>query len=416
MMSCSSGCDARAGLLDPLALRPDFPALTRQYKGRPVVYLDNACMTLKPEAVLRAEAEHGRVSPGCHGRTDHLFGLAATNAYDEARADLARFIGAREPGEVIFTRNTTEGINLIAAGLGMKEGDVVVASGLEHNSNLLPWQILAERSGVGHEVVPVRPDTTFDLEAYENVLRSKRVRLVSVLHTSNLSGVTFPVERIAELAHRHGALVLLDAAQAALTHRLDVQAWGADFLALSAHKMLGPTGMGLLFIRKELQGRVRPLLSGGETVTDTTYRSRTMAAGPDRFEAGLQNYAGAAGAAAAARYVAGLGPENILAHVVSLNEAFSSSLLSHRKARLIGPSEAARRGGICNFTIDGADSYAVAKALNRNGGIMVRAGKHCVHSWYHATGTADSVRVSFGPYNTKDEVERLLPALRRWLR
>jgi len=402
--------------MDVERLRRDFPPLQETSRGRPVVYFDNACMTLKPTPVLDAMQAYYRTSPGCHGRSNHLFGRRTTEAYDGARKRLQRFLGAARPHEVIFTRNATEAINLVASGLGLGVGDVVLTSDVEHNSNLLPWQRLAKRSGVRHRVVPGRPDTTFDLDAYAGLLREGGVKLVSVLHTSNLSGVTFPVDDVVELAHRHGAQVLLDAAQAPLTHALDVKRWGVDYLALSAHKMLGPTGFGLLYARADRQAGLEPLLVGGETVQDTTYVSSEPAPAPDRFEAGLQDYAGAVGAAAAADYVQKLDPAAIRRHVVALNARATHALLALDRVQLVGPADPALRGSVLTFVAEGMRSEDLARVLDEGAGIMVRFGKHCVHSWFNARKVPDTVRVSFGPYNTPDEVDLFVEHVTRVLR
>lgn len=403
-------------MLDPASIRADFPALEQQARGRPVVYLDNACMTLKPTAVIDAVSGWYRTCAGCHGRGDHLFGQRTTESYDGAREAFRKFLGATRPREVLFTRNTTESINLVARGLDWRPGDVVVGSGIEHNSNLVPWQLLAEEGRVRHQALPVLPDTRFDPALLEGRLAAGGVRLVSVLHTSNLTGVTFPVKEIVRLAHRHGALVLVDAAQAALTHALDVRDLDCDFLALSAHKMLGPTGVGVLYVADRHLDALRPLVAGGETVLDTTYQGRTVAPAPDRFEAGLQDYAGAAGAAAAVAYVARLKPARILEWVTALNARATDGLRSLPGVRILGPEDARSRGGILNFTVDGIRAQDLSRLLNDAAGIMVRFGRHCVHSWYNYTRTADSVRVSFGPYNTTAEADLLVDHVGRVLR
>lgn len=396
---------------DVQSIRADFPALAERVAGRPVTYLDNACMTLKPRAVIDAVVGYYTKASGCHGRSDHTFGQRATELYDNARTGIRKFIGARHDREVVFTRNATESINVVARGIGLGPKDAVLCSDLEHNSNLVPWQVLKEDLGVRHLTVPTRADTSFDLDALARALQGGAVRLVSVLHTSNLTGVTFPVAEIVELAHRHGARVLVDAAQATLTHRLDVRRLDADFLALSVHKMLGPTGTGVLYIRDDLLEQVRPLVTGGETVLDTTYTGRDMAAAPDRFEAGLQDYAGVAGAGAAAGYVANLGVDAIRAHVAALNAEATRRLLALPGVRVLGPEDPALRGSILNFVAERIQAADLSRILNESSGIMVRAGRHCVHSWYNATLTPDSVRLSFGPYNTMAEVEFVIDTM-----
>jgi len=393
---------------DAVSIRPDFPALGERIAGREVVYLDNACMTLKPRAVIDAIVGYYTRASGCHGRSDHAFGRRATELVDGARAEVRRFIGAKHDREVIFTRNTTEAINLVARGIGLAPKDAVVCSDIEHNSNLVPWQVLKEDVGIRHLVVPTRPDTTFDLDALSRTLAGGGVRLVSMLHTSNLTGVTFPVAQIVEIAHKHGARVLVDAAQSMLTHPLDVRRLGADFVAFSVHKMLGPTGVGVLYVRDDLLETLKPLVTGGETVLDTTYAGREIAGAPDRFEAGLQDYAGIAGAGAAVKYVAHLSQDRIREHVTALNAAATEGLMALPGVRVLGPADPAARGAILNFIVERMQAADLSRILSEASGIMVRAGRHCVHSWYNATLAADSVRVSFGPYNTRDEVEYLV--------
>jgi cysteine desulfurase/selenocysteine lyase len=403
-------------VFDPESIRSDFPALQERSGSHAAVYLDNACMTLKPTAVIDAISDWYRRRAGCHGRTDHLFGQRTTEAFDGAREVLRSFVGAGHVRQIVFTRNATESINLVARGLDLKKGDVVLGSGLEHNSNLVPWQVLVEEREVKREIVRVRPDTTFDLDAYMRRIAAGGVRLVSVLHTSNLTGVTFPVAAIIEAAHRNGALVLLDAAQAPMTCALDVAALDVDFLAMSSHKMLGPTGFGILYIADRHLDRLKPLVTGGETVLDTTYATRRIAPAPDRFEAGLQDYAGASGAAAAALYVQKLGPARIHDHVVSLNARATEGLSRLGGMRILGPADPLARGSILNFVAERMPPQDLSRLLNDAAGIMVRFGRHCVHSWFNETRTPDSVRVSFGPYNTMAEVDFLVDHIGRILK
>ncbi len=226
-------------------LREDFPSLSRSAKKKPPIYFDNACMTLKPRAVTEAIVDYYHNFPGCHGRTDHWFGSETSKKYEVARRKLAKFFNAAHPEEIIFVRNATEGLNLLANTIEFAAGDVVVTSDIEHNSNLLPWQILEKKKKIKRLIIPTNPDTTFNLDRYRERM-SPEVKLVSVLYTSNLSGVTFPIEDIIDIAHQNGAWVCVDAAQAALSRTIDVQALDIDFMVASVHKMLGPTGVGIL--------------------------------------------------------------------------------------------------------------------------------------------------------------------------
>jgi cysteine desulfurase/selenocysteine lyase len=392
-------------------LREAFPALRVSVRKKPVIYFDNACMTLKPEPVLRAMDDYYRNFPGCHARADHLFGTETSRNYAEVRRKVAAFFNAADPCEIVFTRNATEGLNLLAYTLDLKAGDVVVSSDLEHNSNLLPWQALEKRRGVRRLIVSTRVDTIFDLDRFREQL-TPAVRLVSVLHTSNLTGVVFPVADIVRIAHEHGALVCVDAAQAALARTIDVRALDVDFLVASAHKMWGPTGMGILYGKRALLEALPQFLTGGGTVEDVGYNSVTVNGLPDKFEAGLQNYAGAAGVGAAVDFIREVGQEAIAAQVCDLNARASELVAGMDGVTVLGPREAALRSGILNIVIDGLDAADAARVLHQSENIMVRFGKHCVHPWYASRRVPDSLRFSFGAYNTADEVDTAAAALR----
>ena len=396
--------------LDLGRVRADFPALAQRVGGRPVVYLDNACMTPKPEPVLRAMEDYYRGFPACHGRAAHRFGRLTTEAYDRARGTLASFIGAQDPTCVVFTRNATEGINLVARGSGLQAGDAVLCSEMEHNSNLLPWLDLRRRSGVQLRRFSLRADGSFDEAAFEKVLTSD-VRLVSVFHTSNVTGASLPIPWIASRAHAIGALLLLDATQAAACGPLDVAALDVDLCVLSMHKAFGPTGTGLLWGRRGLLETLSPLLYGGEMVADVDDEIFQLSPVPQRFEAGLQDYAGVLGAAAAATWLQACGLRAVPAHLAALNLAASEGLSAIPGLRILGPAEPARRHGIVNFILDGIPSEHVARVLDEGNNVMVRAGVHCSHGWYRARGLPPSVRVSFALYNSIDEAGVLVRAV-----
>lgn len=396
-------------------LRAAFPALRVSVRKKPVVYFDNACMTLKPEPVLLAMDDYYRNFPGCHARTDHYFGTETSRRYEEARRKIAAFFSAADPREIVFTRNATEGLNLLAHTLDLKAGDAVVSSDIEHNSNLLPWQALEKRTGVRRLVVATRPDTTFDLTRFREQM-TPAVRLVTVLHTSNLTGVGFPIADIVRIAHGNGALVCVDAAQAALSKAIDVRALDVDFLVASVHKMWGPTGMGILYGKRALLEAMPQFLTGGGTVEDAGYNSVTVQGLPDKFEAGLQNYAGAAGAGAAVDFIREVGQDAIAGQVGNLNARATEMLAEMKGITILGPRESALRSGILNIVIDGLDAADAARVLHQSENIMVRFGKHCVHPWYANRRIPDSLRVSFGAYNTTAEVETLAAGLRSVLK
>lgn len=395
--------------MKPEELRKAFPVLASSQKGKSPVYFDNACMTLKPLSVTDAMLEYYHTFPGCHGRADHRFAARTTAAFDAARKRLQRFFNARSPGEIVFLRNATEGLNLVARGMAFSRDDGVVTSDLEHNSNLIPWHWARKNRGIRHIVVPTLEDTEFDLDAFERIMDG-RVKLVSVLHTSNITGVTFPIREIVSIAHHYGSLVCLDAAQSAMHHMVDVRRLGVDFMVASMHKIMGPTGMGILYGRRELLERLDSHLTGGDTVNDSTLYDSEPAGIPQRFEAGLQDYAGAIGSAAAVDVVDKLGRLGIHRHLVKLNTHATARLSGFAGVHVMGPRDAGRRAGICNIVLDGMDALDAARLLNESAAVMVRAGKHCAHAFYNERGLRDSLRFSFGPYNTLEEVDRAVDA------
>ena len=401
--------------LDIQRIRQDFPQLRRSIKGKPPIYLDSACTSLRPEPVIQAIADYQRRAPVCHGRAYHRFGRDATEAYAAARHAAAQFVGAAADDEIVFVRNTTEGLNLVASCLELGPGDVVLTTDMEHNSNLLPWQRLA-RQGITHERLTVDPALPggIDLHALRARLawHAGKLKLVSMFQVSNLTGVELPTAQICREAHDHGALVLVDGAQSVTTRAVDVQQLGADFFAFSLHKMFGPSGIGVLWGRRAALARLRPFILGGETIEDVTYEEPTMAPVPARFEAGVSNVEGAVGARAAIQYLQGIGVQRMARHVHQLNRQATEGLQHFSRVQLLGPADPAQRGSILNFHVRGLDSKALAGLLDRQQNIMVRYGKQCVHAWYNSHQIPESVRVSFGIYNTPEEIETLLVTLR----
>ncbi len=396
---------------DPESLRRDFPALQQSIDGKPVVYLDNACMTAKPQPVLDAMTAYYTDFPGCHGRAAHEFARRTTDAYEAARASVARFIGARSPRQVVFTKNTTESINIVAQGTSWREGDVVLTSDMEHNSNLLPWYRAAKASSGTVRHYRLAEDSSFDADAFDAALTDE-VRLVAVFHTSNVTGVSMPLQHIVQRAHSVGARVLLDASQGLATDPVDVAALGVDYLVLSMHKLLGPTGVGVLYGTWEALEALTPLLYGGEMISDVRYADFQMAPIPDRFEAGLQNYAGIIGAGRAADYLREIPAAEAGAHLAQLNEVASDGLAELDRLQVLGPADPAARHGIVNFVMPGTPAEHVGRILDESRNVMVRAGHHCVHSWYHARGHDTSVRASFFIYNTVEEARLLAKSVK----
>jgi len=395
-------------------VRSDFPALRPRNGTRPPAYLDSACMSLVPSVVLEAMEAYYRDFPGCAGRSLHRFSEEVGRRYEAARTAFARFLGRRDPAGVVFLRNATEAINLVGQGLPWNAGDRVLISDREHNSNLIVWQRLAVERGIRIEVLPLSDDGSFDASALEERL-ARGVRLVSLFHTSNLDGRSLPVRDITEQAHDHGALVLFDGCQAAPHERVELDRLGVDFYAVSAHKMLGPTGTGVLCAATEPLARLRPLILGGETVEWSTVDAHALRPPPYRFEAGLQNYAGVIGAHAAIDYLSQVGYEAVQSQQYAVNARVSSALAGEPRVHLLGPSDPHARSSVFAFTVDGVDPNDVAIFLDEGHDVLVRSGMHCVHSYYARRGLSGNVRASFYLYSDRSDADRLVDGLRELL-
>lgn len=400
----------RVNYMDVSKIREDFPALQQKLGGKPIIYFDNACMSLRPKQVIEAMNEYYEKYPGCAGRSMHKFGNMVTENYNKSRQAVAKSIGVKE-NEIVFTRNTTEGLNLVANSIGLQKDDVVVSSDREHNSNLIPWQILSAK-GIRHVIVKSNDDNTFSLEGFEEAIKeNKNIRLVSVVHTSNLDGYTLPVREITKIAHDVGALVMLDAAQSMPHKEIDIKKINCDFLAFSGHKMLGPSGIGCLFAKYELLEKMNPFIVGGDTVERTTYTTYKLLKPPEKFEAGLQNYAGAIGLAAAVKYLDNVGKSKIEKYENELNKILTEGLVGVG-ADIIGP-DVSQRSGIISFNLKGMKHHDVAIMLDEMANIMVRSGQHCVHSWFDAHKIEGSVRASLYLYNTKEECNVFLENIQK---
>jgi cysteine desulfurase / selenocysteine lyase len=397
--------------MDIRKIRQDFPLL--QDAGRKnIIYFDNACQTLRPKAVLDAINQYYLKSSACSGRSMHKLAAEVTQGCDQARATLAKFLSASKKEEIVFNRNATEGINLIANSLDWQKGDVVLISDKEHNSNLIPWQVLARKRGVEVKILPSKPDNCFDFAAYERLLDPK-VRLVSLGYTSNLDGLTIPAAEVVKKAHQNGSLVLFDAAQTVAHRKLNVKALDVDFMVFSGHKMLGPSGMGVLYAKYALLEQMEPFLVGGDTVASSTYTSCEFLPPPEKFEAGLQDYAGILGMGAAAKYLQDVGFDAIEKQEIALNEYVTAELKDLPGLKLIGPLDPKLRGGIFTFYIEGIDSHRIALMLDQMANICVRSGQHCVHSWFNAQKIIGSVRASMYFYNTQEEAALFVANLKK---
>ncbi len=397
--------------MDVNRIRKDFRVLNKRAGETPLVYLDSACMALKPRPVIDAVVAYYEQYPVCGERSVHKLSSKVSVMVDDVREAARAHFNAKSKDELVFLRNTTEAINLVGHSFGLKKGDEVVGGDKEHNSNLAPWHLLRKQRGITYTAVRAGRDGTFDLEAFKGAV-TRKTKLVAIGHTANLDGTSVPARAIAEIAHDKGAAVLLDGAQSAPHEPVDVRKLDCDFFACSVHKMCGPTGVGLLYGRAEHLEKMDPVNPGGSTVSGTTYERADFLRPPRRFEGGLQDYAGILGAGAALSYLEKVGMEEISRHVRKLNRRLTKALDGMDGLRLIGPASPDLRGAIYSFVIDGVDSHDVALMLDEAANIAVRSGNHCVHSWLRAHGLKGTVRASFYLYNTEAECDLFAETLR----
>lgn len=392
--------------MDVERIRRDFPVFRRPFSNGRLVYLDNACTSLKPSVVIDEVLQYYRDYPVCGGRSIHRLGHEVTERVEAARRRLTQFLNAPDPTHVVFTKNTTEAINLVAHGLSWKKGDVVVTTDKEHNSNWVPWLRLRQTHGIDVRAVPSTPEGRFDEEALERTLRDAgdRLRLVSIVHTSNADGVSVPLARAAKLAHEFGALVLSDSAQFLPHHPTDVRRLGVDFLAASIHKMMGPSGLGFLWGDWPALDELGPFQLGGGTVKRSTAQDYEWHDLPMRFEAGLQNYAALCALPAALDYLSGIGWEDIEAHDRDLNRHATKRVQELGAATVYGPPPE-ERGAILPFNIEGVDAHDVALFLDEHANVAIRSGAHCVNSYFARRGLEGWARASFYLYNTWEDVD-----------
>ncbi len=410
-VAAKQGAPARPSL-DVEGLRRDFPALALEVHGRPLVYLDTAASAQKPEAVIEAEARCYRESYANVHRGVYYLAEKATSAYEEARLKVARFLGCGCHREIVFVRGTTEAINLVASSFvrpRLAPGDEVLITGLEHHSNIVPWQMVCEERQARLVVVPIDERGEVALEEFERRL-GPRTRIAAFAHVSNALGTINPVREMAALARRRGIPTLIDGAQAAPHLRIEVGEIGCDFYALSAHKMYGPSGVGALWARLEHLEAMPPYQGGGEMIASVTFAKTTYNVPPYKFEAGTPNIAGVVGFGAAVAYLGQLDREAVESHEQELAERASRQLVAVPGVRLIGTPR--RRAGVVSFLVEGVHAHDVGTILDREG-IAVRAGHHCAQPVMQHFGVPATVRASFGLYNTRAEVERLVEGVRR---
>jgi cysteine desulfurase/selenocysteine lyase len=398
--------------LDPRLIRQDFPILQERVHGRQLIWLDNAATTQKPNAVIdRLSYFYQHENSNIH-RAAHTLAARATDAYESAREKTRRFLNASSTREIIFVRGTTEGINLVAQAWGrrnVQKDDEVVITWLEHHANIVPWQQLCAEKGARLRVAPVNDRGEVILEEYEKLL-SPRTRMVSFSQVSNALGTITPAREMVEMAHRHGARVLIDGAQAVSHMRVDVQALDCDFYVFSGHKVFGPTGIGAVYGKLEVLETMPPWQGGGNMIVDVTFEKTTYQTAPGRFEAGTGNIADAVGLGAALDYVEQVGMENISAYEHELLIHATAGLLTVPGLRLIGTAR--EKAGVLSFVLDDVRTEDVGAALNQEG-IAVRSGHHCAQPILRRMGVESSVRPSLALYNTREEIDALVAALLR---
>ncbi len=393
-------------------IRQDFPILQRDVYGRPLVYLDNAATTQKPRSVVEAISnEYYSTNANVH-RGVHFLSQKATDLHEAARERVRQFINARSTAEVLFTRGTTESLNLVASSFGeafLKEGDEVIVSVMEHHSDIVPWQLLRERKGIVIRVIPMDDSGRLDLEAYERLF-SERTRLVCVAHVSNVLGTVNPVKKMAATAHAHGAYMLVDGAQSIPHFKVDVQDLDCDFLTFSGHKIYGPTGIGVLYGRESLLEKMPPYQGGGEMIARVTFEHTTYERLPYKFEAGTPDYVGTHALAAAIDYVEALGMDKIAAHERRLTQYAMERLGAIKDMHLYGTTP--DKDAVVAFNVGNIHPLDLGTLLDRLG-IAIRTGHHCAQPLMQRCGVEGMARASFALYNTMDEIDKLAEGIER---
>ena len=399
-------------MYDIAAIRPDFPILGREVYKKPLVYLDNGATTQKPRQVIDAMVdEYYNVNANVH-RGVHFLSQQATDLHEQSRERVRQFINARSTSEIVFTRGTTESINLLAFCFGeafVHEGDEIIVTEMEHHSNIVPWQMMCERKGAKLKVIPITDDGRLCMDAYRQMLNEK-TRLVCCTHVSNVLGTINPVKEIVKIAHSNGSLVLIDGAQSTPHFAVDVQDVDCDFFAFSGHKIYAPTGIGVLYGKEQLMDKLPPYQGGGEMIQKVTFEKTTYNDLPYKFEAGTPDYVASHALAAALDYVSKLGMDNIFKHEQELTTYAIAKLQEIEGMRIFGPVEG--RDAVISFLVGNIHHLDMGTLLDRLG-IAVRTGHHCAEPLMNRLGITGTVRASFGLYNTKDEVDVLVAGVKR---
>ena len=407
----SIAAPSQAGF-DVRRIREDFPILGQTVHGKPLVYLDNAATTQKPRAVLDALMAYYREDNANVHRGVHLLSERATQAFEDARTTVQRFINAASAHEIVFTRNATEGINLVAQTFGrtrLGPGDEVLISAMEHHSNIVPWQMACEEKGASLRVIPITDEGTLQLEEYERLL-GPRTKLVAIVHLSNVLGTINPVQQMIATAHRRGVPVLIDGSQAVHHMTVDVRALDADFYVFTGHKLYGPTGIGVLYGKERLLEEMPPYQGGGDMIKSVTFEKTTYNALPYKFEAGTPNIAGAIGLAAAVDYVTGIGRDRISAHERELLAYGTAELSEVPGLTLIGT--AVEKSSVLSFVMDGVHPHDIGTIVDQEG-VAIRTGHHCAQPLMQRLGIPATARASLALYNTREEIDALVAALHK---
>lgn len=398
-------------MFNPLDLKKEFPIFSREVNGKPLIYLDSGATSQKPEIVLKAEREYYEKHNANVHRGAHTLGDEATQMYQEAREHVAQFIGAKKE-EIIFVRNTTEAINLVAYSWGMEnlnKDDVIVTTIMEHHANMVPWQEVARRTGARVEVVGLTEDGLLDMKDYQAKLKLKP-KLVAMVQVSNALGTINPVSEMSKMAHKVGAIVLIDGAQAVPHMKVDVGDIGCDFYAFSGHKMLGPMGIGVLWGRKSILDEMPPFLTGGGMISEVYLDHASWAELPDKFEAGTPNVAGAVGLMSAVKYLDKLGMESVRVHDKQLTEYSLQKLQKIKQIRILGTKDSSLRSGSVSFEYMGVHAHDIATILDSEG-VAIRAGHHCTMPLHNYLGVSASVRASFNVYTSEADIDALVEAI-----
>jgi cysteine desulfurase/selenocysteine lyase len=396
--------------MDTEKTRKDFPILQKKVNDKPFIYFDSACTTLKPQKVIDAILSYYTEYTGCAGRSVHKFATRTTEEFERAREKVARFINAKKAEEIVWTRNTTEAINLVAHSFKFEKGDKVITTNLEHTSGLLPWQLKAQRGDINLDFVLCDNDGEFKIEDFKSKI-DKKTKLVSIIHVSNVTGTRAPLEEIIKIAHENGSLVFVDGAQSVPHFSMDVRKLDIDFLGFSGHKMCGPTGIGCLYGKYDLLKNLQPFIVGGETIKDADLKTCVFEDIPQRLEGGIQHYAGGIGLGAAVDYLSSIGMKNIETYEKELAKLLIEGLLTIPGIDLIGPKDYSKKGALAAFNIKGMEPHDVAIMLDEQN-IFVRSGMHCaypIHKFLH--DLRGSVRASLYFYNTKEEVKTFIEKL-----